>query len=94
MITLYLVQAEASRLGGQRRHLAHAYLCSSYERSVRRCPQGREVIEPALAHEAAQHGTEAEFDEDEPSIEHVRFAPNQDAFRRETDLSREESSPA
>ncbi len=62
--------------------LAHALSVFLYLQSV---PFGavlkaREVIEPALAHEAALHGTESEFDEMEQSIERMRAASNQDAF--------------
>jgi len=65
--------------------LAHALSVFLYLQSV---PFGavlkaREVIEPALAHEAAQHGNEAEFDEMEQSIERMRAATNQDAFVKE-----------
>ena len=41
------------------------------------------MIEPALAHEAALHGTESEFDEMEQSIQRLRVAANQDAFVKE-----------
>jgi DNA-binding FadR family transcriptional regulator len=54
--------------------LAHALSVFLYLQGV---PFGtvlkaREVIEPALAYEAAVHGTEAEFDELEASIERMR----------------------
>jgi GntR family transcriptional regulator, transcriptional repressor for pyruvate dehydrogenase complex len=65
--------------------LAHALSVFLYLQSV---PFGsvlkaREVIEPALAHEAALHGTESEFDEMGRSIERMRKAENQDAFVKE-----------
>jgi DNA-binding FadR family transcriptional regulator len=64
---------------------AHALSVFLYLQSV---PFGsvlkaREVIEPALAHEAALHGTEEEFDEMEQSIRRMRTAANQDAFVKE-----------
>jgi DNA-binding FadR family transcriptional regulator len=65
--------------------LAHALSVFLYLQNV---PFGtvlkaREVIEPALAHEAALHGTEADFDEMARSIERMRGAADQAAFVRE-----------
>jgi DNA-binding FadR family transcriptional regulator len=65
--------------------LAHALSVFLYLQSV---PFGavlkaREVIEPTLAHEAALHGTESEFEEMGRSIERMRAAVNQDAFVKE-----------
>jgi DNA-binding FadR family transcriptional regulator len=64
---------------------AHALSVFLYLQSV---PFGavlktREVIEPALAHEAALNGTDEEFDEMEQSIQRMKAAANQDAFVKE-----------
>ena len=65
--------------------LAHALSVFLYLQGV---PFGtvlkaREVIEPALAYEAAVHGTEREFDELQASIERMRGLTNQVAFVQE-----------
>ena len=65
--------------------LAHALSVFLYLQNV---PFGavlkaREVIEPALAHEAALHGTEAEFNELEQSITRMRAVTNQEGFIQE-----------
>jgi GntR family transcriptional regulator, transcriptional repressor for pyruvate dehydrogenase complex len=65
--------------------LAHALSVFLYLQGV---PFGtvlkaREVIEPALAYEAAVHGTENEFDELEASIERLRGLTNQEEFVHE-----------
>jgi GntR family transcriptional regulator, transcriptional repressor for pyruvate dehydrogenase complex len=65
--------------------LAHALSVFLYLQSV---PFGmvlkaREAIEPALAAEAATHGTEAEFDELAASIERMREIREQEAFVQE-----------
>ena len=62
--------------------LAHALSVFLYLQGV---PFGtvlkaREVIEPALAYEAAVHGTDSEFDELEASIERMRDLTDQDEF--------------
>ena len=65
--------------------LAHALSVFLYLQNV---PFGsvlkaREVIEPALAYEAAQHGSDADFDEMERSIDRMRAASSQEEFVRE-----------
>jgi GntR family transcriptional regulator, transcriptional repressor for pyruvate dehydrogenase complex len=65
--------------------LAHALSVFLYLQSV---PFGtvlkaREVIEPALAYEAAVHGTESEFEELQQSIDRMRPIADQDAFVQE-----------
>lgn len=65
--------------------LAHALSVFLYLQNV---PFGsvlkaREVIEPSLAFEAAQHGSDADFDEMEQSIDRMRAAASQDEFVRE-----------
>ena len=45
--------------------------------------KAREVIEPALAFEAASHGTDAEFDEMQASIDRMRDMSAQDDFVEE-----------
>jgi DNA-binding FadR family transcriptional regulator len=65
--------------------LAHALSVFLYLQNV---PFGavlkaREVIEPALAYEAALNGTEAEFDEMAESIRRMQASPDQDGFIQE-----------
>jgi DNA-binding FadR family transcriptional regulator len=65
--------------------LAHALSVFLYLQNV---PFGtvlkaREVIEPALAYEAAVHGTEADFDEMAESIERMRGVTDQNEFVQE-----------
>jgi DNA-binding GntR family transcriptional regulator len=65
--------------------LAHALSVFLYLQGV---PFGtvlkaREVIEPALAFEAAVNGTEPEFDELEQSIERMKLLESQDDFVQE-----------
>ena len=62
--------------------LAHALSVFLYLQNV---PFGtvlkaREAVEPALASEAAAHGSDAEFDEMAQSIERMRAASDQDGF--------------
>jgi GntR family transcriptional repressor for pyruvate dehydrogenase complex len=62
--------------------LAHALSVFLYLQNV---PFGivlkaREIIEPALASEAALHGSETDFEEMADSIERMRATANQDAF--------------
>jgi DNA-binding FadR family transcriptional regulator len=65
--------------------LAHAISVFLYLQGV---PFGtvlkaREVIEPALAAEAALHGTDSEFDDMQDSIDRMRDLTNQEAFVQE-----------
>jgi DNA-binding FadR family transcriptional regulator len=71
--------------------LAHALSVFLYLQNV---PFGvvlkaREIIEPALAYEAAIRGSEADFEEMARSIERMRATANQDAFLRENRLFHE-----
>jgi DNA-binding FadR family transcriptional regulator len=71
--------------------LAHAFSVFLYLQNV---PFGmvlkaREIIEPALAHETALHGSEADFAEMAASIERMRGTANQDAFLNENRLFHE-----